>query len=500
MAIEKENQEKSNSVLLRPVADLWILVVVGLPIGVLLPFAPFFSPPRNFNDAPPTYSQWLGVLFIFWLVAACFLLPSVWLLLFLSRAKVRADSSGLTWRILKDQRHVTWPEVLDFYDEPNRPTRGVIVTTRGKINLDKPHWNNLSELRDFVEEHAQNARTRKWQFLGARREDEWPRVFKYNPRQPLFAALGVAAVALFVTIVMLVGLINGWQVLRDIYSQVGLELSLVAVCGVLIVCSLYPLMAIAFLKTWRDTVRRKPESIEVSIEKIIFRNANTRIEAAWEEVLEVRPTRANSLHLASDHDRIVVTKHGAFEIGAIENSMELAAILRNFAPDAFVPKRPKTKTEGRRIFNCHTRASRIYFWGLLIFAVVCVLLARQMPHLGYEPGSSQDQGKVAWILAAAALVVYGFSWLLLRTHAIEFDDEMILQRTLFGTRQLRWTEIETLSLNWMELPQIKGGNQRLQFWPGINNVRELQMEIEARASQAHIEKSWREFFEKYRAV
>ena len=123
------------------------------------------------------------------LYAAVILVPCALFGYWQKRAVVVADDTGLTWRGLGKWHTANWSEITDYYEQlrPKANTTITIVTESAKLNIKSDIWGKAAEFKKAIANKALNAQVRKWGFLGARSEVDWPRTFHYNTTDNRFA-------------------------------------------------------------------------------------------------------------------------------------------------------------------------------------------------------------------------------------------------------------------------------------------------------------------------
>ena len=165
----------------RPNQKNWLAAIFFAGFGLLW-MQVLFQPPR-FPSRPDAHT--VGISFFF--IGSIILTYALFGIAFLLRACVIADDRGLRWRVLGGWKAASWEEVTDYYDLPRQYVRRdqrsteqntlksvqgmAIVTKYNKFQL-YSDWTNVSTLREFVTDHATEARVTKWDIIGARVVDK----------------------------------------------------------------------------------------------------------------------------------------------------------------------------------------------------------------------------------------------------------------------------------------------------------------------------------------
>lgn len=220
------------------------------------------------------------------LYAAVILVPCALFGYWQKRAVVVADDTGLTWRGLGKWHTANWSEITDYYEQlrPKANTTITIVTESAKLNIKSDIWGKAAEFKKAIANKALNAQVRKWGFLGARSEVDWPRTFHYNTTDNRFAIYAMPGL-----IAVCFGL-YAWNIAGGGYrTQTSLGLNwAVATIGISLF-GILPLVLMSglILRVSNTTKRRRHQHITLKSNGLVFESVNCRVEARWEEITDL---------------------------------------------------------------------------------------------------------------------------------------------------------------------------------------------------------------------
>lgn len=475
----------------RPPRTYWILLIFPGFYGSMAALASQ-APTKGGPPSPTETAVWEAI------AGACLLL-ALGVALWLARACVVADASGLRWRGVGPWKAARWEDVRDFYEKvPTRLQAGssaaarpttvsIVETASGEVGVTSL-WSGADALREQVELRAVHSLTHVWEALGTRAVDPWPRVFDYDTLENRWAPRLWLKLFLVYVVYMLVkpamqlpamaGLI-GWA---TTLMTAGLYLLLVGSLGLIF---LIP------LAQYRAAGRRKAERITVSLGGIVFEDGSRRMEASWPDVSGYGMAYGKGASLCY----VVETRQGEFDfLASIRQAAVLRAVIQRCAaasadkewclradPEALGGEAARWSGGaagiGARAFHYRTRSYRAMLGLPLALCLVIGLLA-VFAGLGLLPGTSA--AGTAWGAAVCAALYFG-GWYACRTCSIQADEESLTRVTPLGRHRLRWDQVEDYWLTAGGVGVVQGRGESLRFGSGIVGSEELKSEIVRRA-------------------
>ncbi len=476
----------TSAVRCRPPRIYWMLLIFPGFCGSIAALASQ-TPAKPGPPSPTETAVWEAM-------AAVCLLVALGISLWMVRACVVADASGLRWRGVGPWKAARWEDVRDFYERvptilqassstAARPTAvSVVKTALGEVGVTS-FWSGADALREQVELRAVHSLAHLWEVLGTRAVDPWPRVFDYDTLENRWAPRLWLKLFLVYAVYMLV---KPAMQLPAMAGLVGWATTLMT--------GLYPLFVGALgliflipLAQYRAAGRRKAERITVSLGGIKFEDGARRVEAVWADV--------TGYGMAYDEGAAVrytvETRQGAFDFLAnIRQTVVLRAVIQRYAV-ASADKEWCLREDrevlggeaarwsggvagvGARVFHYRTRLHRATLWLPLALCLVIGLLA-VLAGLGLLPGASA--AGMAWGAAVCAALYFG-GWHAYRTCSIQTDEERLTQVTPLGRQRLRWDQVDDYWLTAGGVGVVQGRGMSLRFGSGIVGFEELKAEI-----------------------
>ena len=321
-----EIPDPADTVTCRPSGEWWQLVGSAGFFGVMAGTGALL--PAN----PPPLHPVLEAVFFGTVSVAC-LLAAAWLMWWTLTARILADASGLRWRGRFGWKSARWEEVRDFYDDlPVRAGRdsgqATIKAPSGTVSFSR-QWTNVGPLRALVARRAANAATGEWGLLGTRSCDRWPRVFRYDTWQNIWAPRILLKL-------VLTGF--GYAFAKPIQQAVGLAglvgwpMKLALFAPYLLIFFLYAGPLLFVFAQYRAAGRRRAERIRVDMEGIVFEDGARRFEAAWADVTGYQIAGGAG---ALSARYVVETRQGEFDfLAALSGATLLKAIIQRYAENA----------------------------------------------------------------------------------------------------------------------------------------------------------------------
>ena len=430
----------------------------------------------------------------------CCLLIALAIGLWLIRACVIGDQTGLRWRGMGSWKSAGWDEVRDYYEKvPTRQQRqyglsspttiSVIQTGAGKVGVTNL-WSSSEALRELVQGQAIQAVTHEWGILGSRPCDAWPHVFRYDTRENRWTPYIVGA--LFLTAL-------GYGLAAPVSRTVGKlgtaegTISVIMLGVLLLPLLAYGILPLMIIARYREAGCRRGEHITTSLAGIIFEDGARKIEAVWADVTGYSVAYGRN---ALMYRYVVETRQGQFDfLYQISDALLLTVIIQRYAAQSADKKwqmRGSLETlggeaaqwssgrvgVGAKVYHYCTRTNRALLWLLGTFCVTMLALAPLSSH-----GLTNGGSPLGFLLASLGIgLILGGGWHMYRTCRIETDEDSLTQITPLGRRRLLWEQIEECRRTTEGNGIVTGHGQRLWFGKGIVGCDELQSEITRRAT------------------
>lgn len=471
----------------RPHRGNWFLVLMLGGFGAAFPWLA-----RSARNAPYSANDWLGV----WLIAVAFLAAAFVLAAWLLYTEIAADEDSLRWRKRGQWQSARWEDVTDYYDQitpqgQKTTIPAVIQTGAGPVKFHRD-WSNFEALRERVQRAATQAGTDRWQILGTRQQDTWPRLFDYdtsdNRRTPLLlVSLGLPFIAFLLFRIL--------SKVPSILQEMGWGWGLGMIATGALVTLLHAAILFPVGVAYQDARRRRRgQKITASPEGICFENGAECIHAAWNEVTGV--TIASFERLSFLMRYVVITSQGTFDFTHLLRDVRLLTqIIKRYAPAAVeqassvedvlggLSDRWSGGREGvgERVYHYRTRTNRALLWLLSSFPALCALTATLTAHGLTRHQNIRPSLWVGGILLAATL----WGWWRYYSASVRTDEEGVTQNAPFRHHRIRWRDIDDYYQSREEpltFGNVIGRGVHIQFWTGsITDADELKAEITRRA-------------------
>jgi hypothetical protein len=478
----------------RPGLPGWFGVQLTVFLGGLIITVPWWSPnPKNHTLDSILFCGTFGAsLFLGALVGVVYLL----------RAQVVADDVGLRWRGLRGWKEARWDEVTDFYDK--RLQKGqkasVIETAADRLLLCEDAWTNFAALRECVARRAAQTPAREWAERGARPEEAWPLVFRYDTKenQALPRQVGLMGTLLFACYAAL--LVPVLRKLPQNVAEMGWAWSL----GMLAVYSLVMLpmpclLAVLLTQHVRETRKRLRQRITTTRDSLTFEDDTQRIVLPWQEIRSCYSAPARGLGVGTP--RVVAGRQGTFDfIYTLDAFRTLDALITTRAPEAvqrgleehhdaedlLARREPRA---GERSYHYRTRSVR----ALLLLPTLLVLLFPLRAWL--NANGYGETGEVVFPLTLAAIGAIFLLWAWWRYFAakIRTDEMGIMQYGPLRRTFIAWGDAQDYYLSggdFATFGNVIGSDRRIRFWQLISGDALLQREIARRATRSRA-KEWK---------
>jgi uncharacterized membrane protein YjgN (DUF898 family) len=476
----------------------WFVVPGIVGAGMFMLLGPIILPDSNFNKSPAIIDKIseFSTICLAWLFAALLISLGLWLALRLLRYEVIADEDGLRWRFIRGWQRASWNQVHDYYYAKVYPMQAIIETDYGNIAPDST-LKNLNILQDVIQLKATNARTTKWDVLGARPELDWPRTFEYKPEKHRRGGI----VSVILAVLWVAGFVYAfWSVrggLADIWQYSGAVFSILGIVMFILVFSFAPMFAWIVIATQHEMMARRAQNITIATAGLIYQNGAERIECAWNEVLDYyRDPMA--FWSASDDRFVIVTPQGEWDFTLIEDRFLLQEIIKRYATSAkyshwreYHPRREALAAQGERVFTYRTRELRPFAICVVPVIMTLIVLGFFLP--ADETSKQPPPNRLSFLIVMSpyALCAATFCWMYL-VGEIRIVEQGIRQRGISGKKFLAWNEVKQLRRIWSGAYEVVGENTCIGFRPSIADVQILRAEITRRATNAELLPSWTE--------
>jgi hypothetical protein len=477
-----------------PDAAHWVLVVllalIGGPAAVITAFDPRLDPG----------SRWLGGA-----LGAMLLLPTLTLAVWLVRAQVVADASGLRWRGLGRWRFASWPEVSDYYDRPmhSGSVRMIVETSHETLSWPVPDRSAACQsLRRVIEQNANSAPVSTWAILGTRPGEPRSLTFEYRA-----ADLRTMSIILWTCVLGWMGMagvevsLSQFKGTVEMLAHLGGLLALLGGIAWLGFPLLLPAMALPAFLALRETQRRRHHQVRADAHWLVFEDGSRRLEAAWEEVMDYFVVPFPGVTAASRS--VVVTRAGTFDFTPhLNDVMILKRMIAHYAKNAPFPEwRPRAdetlggealrwnrgpQGDQERVYHYRTRTNRALLWLPTAMTLMVGLLPTLMRQAALEMAPGSEPPRLAMVLGAVSV----WGWWRYFAASVRVSKRGIAQFTPFGRRFIPWTEVREYGHTGDgSTISVAGLRTRVRFWGGVADVEELKEEI-ARRSINSRNKGW----------
>lgn len=433
-------------------------------------------------------------LWIFVLVGSAFILvPTLLGAVWLVRARIIADETGVRWRSLGRERSAPWDAVADYYErlapKKSSPVPIVIETSAGRLKCDSA-WSNCNALQDLVLREATKARTKGWGVFGMRPDNDWPRVFNYEPQKNKRA---IVAMAIAVVILLILLVLADRPSLRD-YGSAAFSWDLAGV-GLLALPMIAYISTLYFagIRQYQAVLLRASQRIIVDLDGMTLQDHDREIRLNWSEITDYR--LAGTEQITSLRRYVVTGEYGEIEVlPTLRDVGLLTKIVSQFAVNTEAREWRYRKSDtlggsascwsgrcegvGERIFHYRTRVNRALLGFLGIMAAMP--LSSAWLHRRLEMPVRDDASFVATMSVALGGAFLWSIWRYSSAH-IQIDVHGITQFTPFGKRFLAWQDVNDFCQSGGDIfvfyNVIGTDGRRVRFWWGIGDCEELKVEI-----------------------
>lgn len=487
MSIRMVNVNRSNDesdgergIMLRQSPQMWwmlLLFCIGPLFFVVAPFLP--TSPHQPEPAP------LVGIVLCWLMALFLLLLNVYLAIDLARSEIYANAAGLHWRRgFSKWKHARWDEVRDFYKQG---ALHIVQTPSGKLELSRS-FVGIEQIIEMVPRHALGAPAPMWETRGLRRGENWSlKLSLWNGTQMWFAPLETV-------ILVPAGLAFVWSILfgpkNGVSVSSGFWLDVFpAMLFVLLFGSVGSFVLWALVAMWRERQfawRHRDETLHLDARGLVFSSSTKRIEAAWDEVRDVR-----RLPREGKFDSFEVeTASGNFRLWSLAGSSvwrRFYGVARDYAPitlpslteqpdmaDEIAPA--LDEMEGIKVWSFRSYGNRLLFLcvsaavGFVPILYLISLSSRSFDEAPFSPSWPLFGG-----MCVVAVGTIAVMWIWFRRARIVADDEGLeLYSPFRRARRIAWSSLEAVGHSvWGDW--VRADGRAIYFAHALSPVRKAEL-------------------------
>jgi len=425
----------------------WQVPVIGF--GAIMFACGPLIPPSPLHPEPPP----VGAVIFFEAVASLCLFLLVYMVCDIARSEIYANAQGLRWRRgFSKWKRALWDEVRDFYKQG---TLHIVKTPRGKLELSRS-FVGIEQIIEMVPRHALGAPAPMWETRGFRRGENWSLSLSLWDNSQKWGAP-------FMTLNMLC-IVLGVPLLVAYRPKHGAPVSMgfwLDVFPLLMMALLFAPIGLgtiwSVVTMWRERQfawRHRDETLHLDARGLVFSSSTKRIEAAWDEVRDVR-----RLPREGKFDSFEVeTASGNFRLWSLAGSSvwrRFYGLARDYAPIALpsLTEQPDMTDEIAPVLD---EAQGIKVWSFRSYNNRLIILCASIL-LGFAPlvylislsSRSFDEAPFSpsWPLLGGMCVVavgtIAVMWIWFRRARIVADDEGLeLYSPLRRARRIAWSSLE----------------------------------------------------------
>lgn len=463
----------------RPNGGLWIVVFLFGCLGTLCLTALFWGGPSKWPS--------LGALGSGLMLSSPFLALSVWNTIYLVKARIIADETGLRWRTTGLWRVASWATVTDYFDEERvlssgqKTRQGWVQTGAGELSFPTGSWTNEKPLRAFIAAHATDVAAPGWRVVGPGIKD-LPMTCHYDtainrntmPWLDYIHKIGLPAVVVYFGVFWLTHhRLPGWG-------------WLLTPTGLFVVAK--QILPLFIRATYRETRRRLGWTVTATRDGLGFADPSGAVFLPWADITDFYTEGMRSVVVTPACERDFLPTLTGYERLKVIIPQLAAASGRTAWRTGTVRRLPETEGEATR-FLYHYRSwdNCGKLWGGTLAAAFAGLVAAGPALIAWRGGAAPSPPEMA-LAAGSGLLALAVAWLWGQYWAggIRTDSRGITRCGWPGARFLPWDGVRGLrwrgvsDLVWV---RVEGRAGHLSFWKGLGDADRLTAEIAARVGE-----------------